>query len=89
MPISRPASKFEADKGTGSNNAFLGERRVDVADFAYIEAGQDEILASSLYRHSAFASFICLGVRHSGSNRRGLAMRMAAHLAAISTTGGS
>jgi hypothetical protein len=37
--------------------------------------------ASSRYRHNAFASFICRGVRHSGSKSRGLATRIAAHLA--------
>src|SRR5687768_6053055 len=38
-------------------------------------------VASSRKRHNAFASFICLGVRHSGSNKRSFATTIAAHRA--------
>ncbi len=37
--------------------------------------------AISTYRHNALASFICLGVLHSGANKRGFATSMHAHWA--------
>ncbi len=40
------------------------------------QQGAEAVWAISKYRQKAFASFICRGVRHSGSNRRGLATRM-------------
>ena len=47
----------------------------------YLAAPEGTTLAISRYLHSAFASFICLGVLHSGSYNRAFATTIAAHRA--------
>jgi hypothetical protein len=62
-------------------NAAIPRTKVDAEVHVAHKSSGFALHDISAYLHNAFANCICQGVRHSGSNRAGLATRIHAHWA--------